>query len=343
MLELIWPYTLLALPVPLLIRWWLKPQESEQSPLAVPSVESFTFSSSSAISEQTSAWPLWLLIGAWIALVVAGARPQWTGEPVSLPTSGRDLMLAVDISGSMSVEDMTLRRESVDRLTVVKSVVGDFIDRRNGDRVGLILFGTNAYLQAPLTFDLTSVDTLLTEAPVGIAGGKTAIGDAIGLAVKRLRSRPEGDRVLVLLTDGANNVGKVQPLKAAELAHAADVRIHTIGVGADEMTVRDNSLFGFLGPRRVNPSADLDEDTLTDIASSTGGQYFRARNTEELEGIYDLINELEPVEQDAEVFRPRKQLFFYPLALGLFLFSLVLLNQITPIGRAAPRTAPGNF
>jgi len=341
MLELIWPYVLLVLPLPLLIRWFLAPQDTEQAPLAVPSVESFTFANASTIREQASAWPLWLLIATWVALVIAGARPQWTGDPVSLPTSGRDLMLAVDISGSMSVEDMTLHGESVDRLTVVKSVVGDFIERRGGDRVGLILFGSNAYLQAPLTFDLTSVNTLLTEAPVGIAGGKTAIGDAIGLAVKRLRTRPEGDRILVLLTDGANNVGEVAPLKAAELANAADVRIHTIGVGADELTVP--SLFGILGSRRVNPSADLDEETLTSIASTTGGQYFRARNTEELEGIYELIDELEPVEQDAEIFRPRKQLFFYPLSLALVLFSLVLLNQLAPFGRSNLRDAQREY
>ena len=254
--------------------------------------------------------------------MVAAARPQWTGDPVSLPTSGRDLMLAIDISGSMSVEDMQLGNQNVDRLTVVKAVIGDFVDRRQGDRVGLILFGSNAYLQAPLTFDLASVETLLTEAPVGIAGGKTAIGDAIGLAVKRLRARPEGDRVLILLTDGASNVGEVAPLKAAELANAAGVKIHTVGVGADELTVP--GLLGIFGQRKVNPSADLDEETLQQIADQTGGRYFRARNTQELAGIYALIDELEPVEQDAEVFRPRKALFFYPLALALAIMLLLL-------------------
>ena len=231
-------------------------------------------------------------------------------------------MLAIDISGSMSVEDMQLGNQNVDRLTVVKAVISDFVDRRQGDRVGLILFGSNAYLQAPLTFDLESVETLLIEAPVGIAGGKTAIGDAIGLAVKRLRPRPEGDRVLILLTDGASNVGAVTPLKAAELANAAEVRIHTVGVGADEMVVP--GLLGLLGQRRVNPSADLDEETLQTIADNTGGQYFRARNTQELAGIYALIDQLEPVEQDAEVFRPRKALFFYPLGLGLALLALLI-------------------
>ena len=301
---------------------YLKPQDAEQAPLMVPELEAFSFNDAKMQAERGPRWPLLLLVLCWIALVIAATRPQWTGDPVSLPTTGRDLMLAIDISGSMSVEDMQLGNQNVDRLTVVKAVISDFVDRRQGDRVGLILFGSNAYLQAPLTFDLESVETLLIEAPVGIAGGKTAIGDAIGLAVKRLRPRPEGDRVLILLTDGASNVGAVTPLKAAELANAAEVRIHTVGVGADEMVVP--GLLGLLGQRRVNPSADLDEETLQTIADNTGGQYFRARNTQELAGIYALIDQLEPVEQDAEVFRPRKALFFYPLGLGLALLALLI-------------------
>jgi len=326
MIDLAWPWLLLALPLPVIARILLKPQDAEQAPLVVPQLESFSFGEARMQAERGPAWPLWLLSLCWIALVLAAARPQWTGEPVSLPTSGRDLMLAIDISGSMSVEDMQLGNESVDRLTVVKAVISDFVERRQGDRVGLILFGSNAYLQAPLTFDLTSVETLLTEAPVGIAGGKTAIGDAIGLAVKRLRARPAGDRVLILLTDGASNVGAVAPLKAAELANAAEVRIHTVGVGADELAVP--GLLGIFGKRLVNPSADLDEETLQAIADQTGGRYFRARNTQELAGIYDLIDQLEPVEQDAEVFRPRKSLFYYPLAAALgLLFMLVLLSH----------------
>jgi len=322
MIELVWPWLLLLLPLPLLARLYLKPQDAEQAPLMVPELAAFSFNDTRLQAGRGPRWPLLLLILCWVALVIAATRPQWTGDPVSLPTSGRDLMLAIDISGSMSVDDMQLGNQKVDRLTVVKAVISDFVERRQGDRVGLILFGSNAYLQAPLTFDLASVETLLTEAPVGIAGGKTAIGDAIGLAVKRLRPRPEGDRVLILLTDGASNVGAVTPLKAAELANAAEVRIHTVGVGAEEMTVP--GLLGILGQRTVNPSAELDEETLQTIADNTGGQYFRARNTQELAGIYALIDQLEPVEQDAEVFRPRKALFFYPLGLALALLVLLL-------------------
>ncbi|MEM7219098.1 MAG: VWA domain-containing protein [Pseudomonadota bacterium] len=337
MIEFDWLWAFALLPAPLLVRWLLPAREREQAPLGVPDIEPFAFPVPRRIGAHAGRrWPLWLLLATWLALVLAAARPQFTGDPVSLPTSGRDLMLAVDLSGSMSAEDMRISNQQVDRLTVVKAVIREFIARRDGDRVGLILFGSNAYLQAPLTFDLASVSTLLDEAPVGIAGGKTAIGDAIGLAVKRLRERPEGDRVLVLLTDGANNVGSVSPVKAAELANAAGVRIHTVGVGAERLV--KPSLLGLGGPRVVNPSADLDEESLTRIAAVTGGRYFRARDTAELVGIYALIDELEPVEQAAEVFRPRRQLFHYPLAFALGALALLLaLLTAESVGDARQR------
>jgi Ca-activated chloride channel family protein len=205
---------------------------------------------------------------------------------------------------------------------VVKNVVSEFVEQRQGDRVGLILFGTNAYLQAPLTFDLVSVNRLLTEAPVGIAGGKTAIGDAIGLAVKRLRQRPAGERVLILLTDGANNVGEVEPEKAAELAGIEDITIYTIGVGAE--SVRMRGLFGALSSTMINPSAELDEETLRAIAGATGGRYFRATNTRELAEIYDLIDALEPIEQEAETYRPITTLYYWPLGAAWMLALLLI-------------------
>jgi len=208
-------------------------------------------------------------------------------------------------------------------LSVVKQVVGDFVVRRESDRLGLVLFGSQAYLQAPLTFDRSTVNTLLQEAQLGFAGEKTAIGDAIGLAVKRLRLRPESSRVLILLTDGANTSGEVSPLKAAELAKQEHIKIYTVGVGASEMTVP--GLFGSnFGARRINPSVDLDETTLKTIAESTGGRYFRARNPEELNNIYAILDTLEPVEQNDEVFRPVRSLFYWPLALA-FISSLLLV------------------
>jgi Ca-activated chloride channel family protein len=314
------------IPVPLLVRWLLAPVERQQAALTVPTVASFKVDEGlrgAGAGEGRVPWRVILLWLIWIALVVAMARPQWTGEPVTLPTSGRDLMLAVDISGSMGTEDLQLGGQLVNRLTVVKNVVGQFIEARQGDRVGLILFGTNAYLQAPLTFDLETVNRLLVEAPVGIAGGKTAIGDAIGLAVKRLRQRPEGERVLILLTDGANNVGEVAPVKAAELAAQDEIRIYTIGVGADEM--RLPSLLGVFGSRVVNPSAELDEETLTDIAETTGGRYFRAQNTAKLVEIYDIIDALEPIEQEAETYRPIAVLYHWPMGLAWVGFLLLII------------------
>jgi Ca-activated chloride channel family protein len=231
-------------------------------------------------------------------------------------------MLAVDISGSMATEDMEIDGDYVERLAVVKAVIANFAEARVGDRIGLVLFGTNAYLQAPLTFDVKSVNRLLIEAPVGIAGGKTAIGDAIGLAVKRLRLRPQDEKVLILLTDGANNVGEVEPRIAAELAARDSIRIYTIGVGADEM--RMPGLLGRISGRTTNPSADLDEETLQGIADSTGGRYFRAKDPRTLMEIYALIDQLEPVEQEAEIFRPVQSLYFWPLGGSLLVWVLVL-------------------
>jgi Ca-activated chloride channel family protein len=325
MIEWVWPWMLTLAPLPFLVRWLLAPVERQQAALTVPNVASFRYDGvgRAGAEQQRLAWRALLLWLIWLALITAMARPQWTGEPVSLPTTGRDLMLAVDISGSMGTEDLLLGGQLVNRLTVVKNVVGEFIEAREGDRVGLILFGTNAYLQAPLTFDLETVHRLLTEAPVGIAGGKTAIGDAIGLAVKRLRQRPQGDRVLILLTDGANNVGEVAPVKAAELAAQDNIRIYTIGVGADEM--RLPSLLGVFGSRVVNPSAELDEDTLTQIAEITGGRYFRAQNTAKLVEIYDLIDSLEPIEQEAETYRPIAVLYYWPMGLAWALFLVLIV------------------
>ena len=325
MIEWAWPNLLALAPAPLLARWLLRPLARPQTALRVPDSDAFQLPAMNSLlgSGGPQRWRTLLLWLAWLALVAAAARPQWTGEPVALPATGRELMLAVDISGSMGTEDMQLDGQPVDRLVVVKHVVEQFLQARQGDRVGLILFGTNAYLQAPLTFDLASINRFLQEAPVGIiAGGKTAIGDAIGLAVKRLRERPSGNRVLILLTDGANNVGEVAPIKAAELAAANEVRIYTIGVGADEM--RMPGIFGALGARLVNPSAELDEEALTAIAAATGGRYFRARNTQKLQEIYAIIDALEAIEQDAETYRPTSALYYWPMGAAWLLVCLLL-------------------
>ncbi len=323
MIHFEWPWLLAALPLPLLIRWLVPAKMPvEQAALKVPFLDDFSDIETRAVS-QTQQWPLLLAAIAWLFLVIACTRPQWLGEPIEQAVSGRDLMLAVDLSGSMEEQDFVINKRSVDRLTAAKMVAADFINRRVGDRVGLILFGTQAYLQTPLTFDRKTVMTLLNEAVIGLAGDNTAIGDAIGLAVKRLKSEQANSRVLVLMTDGANTAGEVSPLKAAELAAANHLKIYTIGIGADEMIVRS-----FFGNRKINPSVDLDEKTLIKIAESTGGQYYRARNTDELNNIYMRLDELEPVEKDKQYFRPRSELYYWPLSLALGLAAVIALSKV---------------
>ena len=277
----------------------------------------------------------------WVLLLGAASRPQWLGEPVTLPVSGRNLLLAVDLSGSMEVKDFQLQGKMVDRLTAIKHVAGEFIQRRKGDRLGLILFGRNAYLQTPLTFDRKTVQIFLDESAIGLAGKETAIGDAIGLAIKKIQSGPHKplshianlrnlsvdqtksgnqtksgtiDHVLILLTDGANTAGHITPLKAAELAADKNLKIYTIGIGADEMLVRSQ-----YETRLVNPSVDLDEKTLTSLAEMTGGRYFRARDTITLEEIYHLLDQLEPIQGEPLIFHPTQALFYWPLGLALLL------------------------
>lgn len=325
-LELAWPWLLLMLPLPLLVYLAL-PRASAPVPSAVRVPFYRMLSTDQAHGPAVAQrWTLLLALLAWLLLVLAAARPQWLGESVSLPMAGRDLMLAVDISGSMTEEDMVIGGQVVDRLMAVKAVAGDFIERREGDRIGLILFGQQAYVQTPLTFDRATARTLLFESAVGLAGRETAIGDAIGLAVKRLQDQPTEERVLVLLTDGANTAGNIAPLKAAELASETGVRIYTIGVGSDP-----RAGFGAFGlSMSRNP---IDEATLSGIAERTGGRYFRARDVRELQRIYSVLDELEPVESDQKTFRPVGELFAWPLGLALLLSALAAVGRLGLIER----------
>jgi Ca-activated chloride channel family protein len=322
MWSLAWPWMLLALPLPLIVRALLPPVVSARDAgLRVPSFKGFEMLADRSEVEQLLNWRFWVAVIAWMLLVLAAARPERIGDELDVPVSGRNLMLAVDLSGSMDAKDFELGNRRVDRLTATKAVAGDFIARREGDRIGLILFGERAYLQVPLTLDRETVNTLLMEAFIGLAGEKTAIGDAITLAVKRIHDQGDeaGEQVLVLLTDGANTAGEIDPLKAAELAQQIGLRIYTIGIGAEQMVV--SSITG--GMRRVNPSADLDEETLTRIAESTGGRYFRAKDTASLQDIYRILDEMEPVAEPEAGFRPVKSLYFWPLG-GAFVLALFL-------------------
>jgi Ca-activated chloride channel family protein len=322
-IDLQWPWALMLLPLPLLVRLLRPvPAGQQEAALVVPVAEDFLPAQGPASGARRINWVVWMALLSWVLLVIAATRPQLLGEPLPLPVTGRDLMLAVDLSGSMQEQDFIIDQHAVDRLTATKQVAGEFIERRVGDRVGLILFGERAYLQAPLTFDRKTVRILLDESAIGLAGQFTAIGDAIGLAVKRLRERDEQNRVLILLTDGANTAGEVDPLQATRIAAEAGLRIYTVGIGADAMLV--NSRFG---QRKVNPSRNLDEKALQTIAQMTGGRYFRARDTQEMEDIYTELDRLEPVSEEDLNYRPRRSLYTWPLALSLLIGTLLVLHR----------------
>lgn len=320
MTSLLWPWALAALPLPFILRLILpRAKQTNDAALRVPQLSDYQIDDKTTYSRSKSHWPLLLYTLAWVCLVIAAARPQWTGDTIELPVSGRDLMLAIDISKSMD-HPIRHKRRQVSRITATKAVASAFIENRIGDRIGLILFGDQAYVQVPLTFDRVTVTTLLSEAVTGLAGQATAIGDAIGLAVKRLSKQSlnnpiqkniSDDRVLILLTDGVSNRGEITPLKAAELAADKGLKIHTIGIGS-------------------RGTRELDEATLREIAKMTGGQYFRAYDTADLQKIYQLLDALEPVEKDVKSYRPIKALFYIPLAASLIIATLLALILYTP-------------
>ena len=311
-----WPWLLLALPLPLLVRAVLPAERLGGPGLKVPYGARLDGIAQAGRGRLRGGFnPLAAI--AWLLLCIAAARPQQLGEAVQPPQAGRDLLLALDLSGSMSEPDMELGGRPVDRLTAAKAVLADFLDRREGDRVGLLVFGRRAYALTPLTLDRTSVREQLADSVVGLAGQETAIGDAIGLAVKRLRPQPAGQRVVILLTDGVNTAGMLEPRKAAELARSEGVRVHAIAFGGEGSL----SVFGFKLPM---PGAgdEIDEATLRVVAEQTGGKFFRARDASELTGIYAEIDRLEPVRRPGRAVRPKLERYAWPLA-GAFAFALL--------------------
>ncbi len=326
MIELVYPWALAGLPLPLVIWLLRKPQQPRLTSIRTPLFANWNAIQQNQNSSSARQWLNYLLTFLlWSGVVLASARPQWIDEPIELPTTGRDLLLSIDISGSMEEEDLKLKGRTANRLTVVKSILSEFIEKREGDRLGLVLFGEKAYLQTPLTFDLKTVQFMLDETVIGLAGAsRTAIGDGIGLSIKRLRERPAENRVLILLTDGRNNSGELDPIEAAKLAKHAAIKIYTVGVGADKQT-RRSLLFG---TTTFNPSAELDEETLKTVAKLTGGQYFRARSTEELAQIYDLLDQLEPVEDKPEIYRPVQELYYWALLSSFLILLLPLIINL---------------
>jgi len=327
-----WPWLLLALPLPWLAARLLPAVRTGlEAALRVPFGDEVRALQTQADRAPGMRWPLLSLL-AWALLCVAAARPQQLGPAVQPPETGRDLLLAVDLSQSMGTEDMRLGAYTVDRLTAVKAVLGDFLDQRVGDRVGLLLFGERAYAVTPLTTDREAVRQQLDDSVVGLAGAQTAIGDAIALTVKRLSRDAGGDqaqRVLILLTDGVNTAGAVSPEQATQLARDAKVRVHTIGFGGEQQEL---GMFGL----RLQQAAEIDEAALRSIAAKTGGRYFRARDTDELAGIYAELDRIEPSPRPGQIQRLRIERYPLPLALALAVAALGFARRHVRFGARAP-------
>ena len=304
-----WPWMFLLLPLPWLA-WKFLPPAAPGAALRLPQP---VMLAQHVASGRLRSWRLWVAALAWALLVCAAARPQQPAPPQAITHTGRALMLAVDCSGSMAIEDMRFGDTVVSRFAAVKAIAQRFIKLRSGDDVGLVLFGTQAYLMTPMTFDVDAVAKQMGGAAVGLAGRETAIGDAIVLAVKHLSALPARARVLVLLTDGVNTAGSVAPLDAAKLAKAAGVRVYTIGVGSSAQTI---SAFGF---QFAAPDNQLDVQALTQIADATGGQFFRASDGDQLAAAYHAIDALEPLATGHSLLRPDHEWYPWPLAFALLL------------------------
>jgi Ca-activated chloride channel family protein len=281
-------------------------------------------------SVVSRSFPFFLAL-IWALLVLALMRPQLIGDALEIPRDGRNIMLVLDLSESMEALDMKLDDQPVDRLVVAKDVLTSFVDKRRGDRLGLTVFGSESFLHAPLTFDHATIKRFLDDAQIGFAGPKTAIGDALGLATKKLVEEQAGDRIIVMLTDGQNNIGSLEPMQAAKIAKQHSVKIYIIGLGASRMVVD-----GFFGPQRINPSESLDEaePEMRELAALTGGAYYRAKDHQGLAKIYQEIDRLEPVVALPIVLIPRKDLFYWPLGA---VFLLVLLRNFFGMNTTSPK------
>ncbi|MBU2886997.1 VWA domain-containing protein [Gilvimarinus agarilyticus] len=333
MFEFSYPWLLLLLPLPIVMRW-VKPAPANTTAIKVPFYRQLESLSLSGERKASRKGILTLLWASWLLLVLAASDPLWVGKPTGSPYSGRDMMLAVDLSQSMLTPDMQppgvvamqfQNNNDYTRMDAVKDVVGEFIERRSGDRLGLILFADQAYLQAPLSRDVVTVNQLLQEAQVGFAGRATAIGDALGLAIKRLKERPEGSRRIILLSDGANTAGDSNPIDAANIAANMGVKIYTIAFGSTE---------NIRGTRRSRRTNEVDTQTLQTIANTTGGAFFRAESTAELKQVHQQLDQLEPLELEQLKVRPVLRLFFWPLGLALALTWLIALSQLRWTGSA---------
>ncbi len=263
-----------------------------------------------------------------VLMITAMARPQWGTKHVNVMSEGVNMVLAVDVSGSMQALDFKLNDKVVDRLEAVKDVINNFIKKRSGDRIGMVVFGTNAFTQLPLTRDYNTISFVLDRLKIGSAGNNTAIGDAIGISLKRLEDIKSKSNIIILLSDGESNAGELTPDVASDIAAVKNVKIYTIGVGTKgkaPFKVKNS----FFGERYVYQPVNIDEKTLKSIADKTGGLYFRAENTKGLEQIYETIDRLEKTEVKVKTFSEYKEYYLFILIPALIFLVLAVLLENT--------------
>ncbi|TCS40648.1 VWA domain-containing protein [Reinekea marinisedimentorum] len=317
-----WPWFLAALP----LLWLIPRSRSSASQGALNHPYLATLANQQQTTPGKRKLPLlWLL--SWLFLVLALMRPQWIGEPITNTQAGRSIFLSVDLSESMLTEDMRWNGQSTYRYKAVQEVVGEFVEQRKGDFLGLVVFGSFAAVQAPLTPDTGAVQALLFDLIPGMAGKSTAIGDGLAQSVKQLRTSKSKDKIIILLSDGENNAGSVSPSDAITAAQKSDIRVYTIGFGGDASA--SSSFFNFMR------SSGIDEATLKSIADQTGGQYFRATSAGELKQVFELIDQLETDDKDIDNFRQINELYWLPLTASLLLLGFAQVNRSTLRGRNA--------
>lgn len=324
MIHLLWPWAYILLPLPLIVRQLLPgTQNKATAALKVPFFKQVI--NATGKKPVAGKWPIYLATMIWLLLLVAFSRPQWLSDPIDIPQTGRDIILAVDLSASMETDDFYIADLKVDRLTAVKYVLGDFIKQRDGDRIGLILFANKAYVQTPLSFDLNALTQMLNEAETRMIGKMTAMGDAIGLAVKRLHEHPNNHRVLILLSDGNDTAGILPAERAAHFAGLESLKVYTIGIGSKKTP-------GLFSKTNRNNPVILNETALKTVAKLTNGRYFHAADFAQLQDVYQTINNLEPIDIGAERFHNITELYHWPLGIALLLSFFYASLKIKPFG-----------
>lgn len=272
---------------------------------------------------------LWSMAAIFFALALA--RPQEGHKTTEILTRGVDIVMAIDVSGSMQALDFSQGEEHITRLDAVRDVVSGFIDRRENDRMGMVVFGAEAYTQCPLTLDRSILQSFLQKLEIGMAGDATAIGSAIGVSVKRLKDLQSKSKIIILLTDGLSNAGSITPLQAAEIAKTFDIKIHSIGVGT--MGKAPFLVDSFLGPQYVYQDVEIDEETLRKVSEMSGGKYYRATDRESLKSIYDEIDQMEKSEVKTIDHSEYTELFPWFMITGLILIALEMILSQTILRR----------